>query len=111
MQTNSPRADSEPARSPKTLLEVVQAIPDSCRERPKRIGLALVARDLVLYGAILTGLALTDTWWLLLPLWILSGMSVAGLFVLGHDAAHGSLFESNRLNRLVGLALFVSTLR
>ncbi|MDH4168905.1 MAG: fatty acid desaturase [Acidimicrobiia bacterium] len=103
------RPSEPPAVSggPETLLEVVHAIPDSCRERPTRAGMMLVARDLVIYGAALTALAFTNTWWLLIPLWLLAGISVAGLFVLGHDAAHGSLFASRSLNRVVGIALFV----
>ena len=32
---------------------------------------------------------------------MLTGLAVAGLFVLGHDAAHGALFQSKRLNRVV----------
>lgn len=92
---------------PETLLEVVQAIPDSCRERPTRTGLWLVGRSIVLYAVAIAALTLTNTWWLLLPLWLFAGLGVVGLFVLGHDAAHGSLFEERWLNRVVGLVLFV----
>ena len=47
------------------------------------------------------GLVVAHQWWLVLPLWLLAGFGVAGLFVLGHDASHGALLESRRLNRLV----------
>ncbi|MDH3707059.1 MAG: fatty acid desaturase, partial [Acidimicrobiia bacterium] len=75
--------------------------------RPTRRGLVLVARSVLVYAAALAGLAVTNTWWLLVPLWLLAGISVASLFVLGHDAAHGALFASKRLNSVVGHALFV----
>jgi len=35
------------------------------------------------------------------PLWLLAGISVAGLFVIGHDAAHDALFDSKRLDAVV----------
>ncbi|MGI9604401.1 MAG: fatty acid desaturase, partial [Acidimicrobiales bacterium] len=109
--SEAPPVSASPAPStvvgPETLLEVVQAIPDSCRERPLHKGLILVARDLVIYAAVITGLVLVNTWWLLVPLWALAGISVAGLFVLGHDAAHGSLFANKRLNSIVGHVLFI----
>ena len=40
--------------------------------------------------------------WLLVPLWLLTGLSISALFVLGHDAAHGALFRSKRLSYLLG---------
>jgi omega-6 fatty acid desaturase (delta-12 desaturase) len=62
--------------------------------------LALV-QAFALYVAPIVGLALTDRWWALLALWPLAGLGVAGLFVLGHDASHGALLESRRLNRVI----------
>ena len=44
---------------------------------------------------------MTNRWWALLVLWPLAGLGVAGLFVLGHDASHGALFESRRMNRVI----------
>src|SRR5690606_31973064 len=79
---------------PTTLREVREVIPAACyrRSRP-RVAIALTQAWL-LYAAPLVGLALTDRWWLLLPLWLLAGLGVAGLFVLGHDASHGALVQS-----------------
>jgi omega-6 fatty acid desaturase (delta-12 desaturase) len=62
--------------------------------------LALVQAGL-LYVLPIVGLALTDRWWALVPLWLLAGLAVSGLFVLGHDASHRALFESARVNRVV----------
>src|SRR5690606_4060158 len=36
------------------------------------------------------------------PLFVLSAFIVSGLFILGHDAAHGALFQSKRLNGFIG---------
>jgi omega-6 fatty acid desaturase (delta-12 desaturase) len=97
-------------KSTDSLSPVLRAIPARCHERSTAKGLAYVARALVVYLGALALLALTDTWWLVLPLWILAGFAVAGLFVLGHDAAHGALFDSKRLNRNLGRVLMLPSL-
>ena len=90
-----------PARSG-SLKPALDAIPASCYERPTWRGLAYFARDLAVYGLVLWGLASTSAWYFVVPLWILSGFTVAGLFIVGHDAAHGALFRQSWLNGLVG---------
>lgn len=87
---------------PTTLLPVIKAIPKEHYENPTGKGLLYFGRDLLFYGLVLAGLASTDRWWLLVPLWVLSGLVVSALFIIGHDAAHESLFKSRRLNSFVG---------
>ena len=44
-------------------------------------------------------------------LWgLLAGVATAMLFVLGHDACHGSLTPSPRLNRWIGSLAFLPSL-
>lgn len=93
--------DAAIAAPPTTLKPVIDVIPDRCYQRSTLRGIGLVVRDAVLYGAAVAGLLATDRWYLLVPLWTLAGVFVAGLFVLGHDAAHGALFDSARLNAVV----------
>jgi omega-6 fatty acid desaturase (delta-12 desaturase) len=59
---------------------------------------------------VVVGLVVFDQWWQVLGLWLLSALVVSGLFILGHDAAHGSLFESRRLNKITGRILFLPSL-
>ncbi len=92
------------------LLDVIRAVPDSCRRRSTSRGLTLVARDVVFYAATVAGLLATDRWYFLVPLWLLAGLAVAGMFVLGHDAAHNVLVDDDRMNRLLGRLLFVPSL-
>jgi omega-6 fatty acid desaturase (delta-12 desaturase) len=89
-------------RSADESLQAVRAvIPPSCYERPTwRAALALAQAGL-LHLVALVGLALTDAWWLLVPLWVLAGLGVSGLFVLAHDASHGALLDGQRRNRVV----------
>jgi len=97
-------------KSGDSLLPVLRAIPAHCYERSTAKGIAYVARAIVVYVAALTVLALTNTWWLVAPAWLVAGFAVAGLFVLGHDAAHGALFDSKRLNRSVARVLMLPSL-
>src|SRR5262245_45785507 len=91
---------ARPSGRDQSLNDVRAAIPEECyRPSGLRAAAALVMATL-LYLAPLVGLVVTDTWWLTLLLWPLAGLGVAGLFVLGHDASHGALLNSRRLNRI-----------
>ena len=94
-------ADDVPA-TPTNLKPVIDVIPASCYENPTSRGLAYFARDVVVYGLVLVGLFSTDKLYFLIPLWILAGLIVSALFVVGHDAAHQALFKSKRMNGVVG---------
>ena len=86
----------------RTLASVIEAIPDECYENPTGRGLLWLARDLLLYAAVVGALAAFDSLWLLVPLWAVAGLVISALFILGHDAAHGALFKNRRLDYLVG---------
>jgi omega-6 fatty acid desaturase (delta-12 desaturase) len=94
-------AQTTPAK-PRSLRPVLDVIPAECYENPTWRGLFYLARDLLIYGLTITGLLLTDRIYFLVPLWLLAGLVVSALFVVGHDAAHQALFASKRLNGFVG---------
>ncbi len=85
-----------------SLKPVLDVIPPEAYENPTWKGLAYFGRDLVIYGLVVAGLIAFDNPLAVLGLWLLSALVVSGLFIVGHDAAHGSLFASKRLNRWVG---------
>lgn len=92
---------SLPRRRDGSLNEVRSVIPAECYKRSRgRASLAL-AQGAVLYLVPVALLAMTNAWWALPILWVLTGLAVAGLFVLGHDASHGALVESRRANRTI----------
>ena len=103
-------AASSPVTSNDTLLPVLRVIPQQCYERSNRKAAALVARAVSLWTVAIAALAFTNSWYLVVPLWIFASLAVSGLFVLGHDCAHGALFESKALNRSVGRALMAPSL-
>ncbi|MCP3935152.1 MAG: fatty acid desaturase [Actinomycetia bacterium] len=97
-------AETNPAQRPRPtgLKPVLEVIPEHCYQRSTVRGLGIITRDFVLYGLSIWGLLSTDDPLLLIPLWIFSGVTVASLFVIGHDAAHDALFDSKRLNWIFG---------
>ncbi len=66
--------------------------------------------DYGLLGLLLgAGLWLSNPWLKLLA-GLLSALVIGQLFVIGHDACHGSLSKSRRLNRVIGTLAFLPTL-
>ena len=104
LQTDTPDIDSEnpqkgSERSEKgSLKPVLDIIPAEAYDNPTWKGLAYFGRDLVMYGLIIAGLIIVDNPFAVIALWVLSAMVVSGLFIVAHDAAHGALFSSKRLN-------------
>jgi acyl-lipid omega-6 desaturase (Delta-12 desaturase) len=86
------------------------AIPPECYRRPTALGLAYTARAALLYAVAIAGLAATDRPLLLVPCWALAGLSIGALFVIGHDAAHGALFDDARLCRVVARLVLLPSL-
>ncbi|MBL4844967.1 MAG: fatty acid desaturase, partial [Planctomycetes bacterium] len=93
----------------RNLRAVLKVIPEDCYDNPTWKGLLYIARDFAIYAAIVAGLILVDNAWLIL-LWIAGGLSISGLFILGHDAAHKALFKSNRMNRVLAQLTFLPSL-
>lgn len=86
----------------RSLADVIEQIPAECYARPSWKGLLWMARDLLLYAVLVAALIRCDQPLLLLVLWPLTALAISGLFILGHDAAHGALFESPTLNAVLG---------
>ncbi|KAF6743663.1 delta-12-fatty acid desaturase [Ephemerocybe angulata] len=102
-----------------TLKEVHDAVPKELLERNQLKSLSYLLRDIVL-AAFLYSCASRITPWSDLLLgnqeilkiclktclwctyWVLQSLVGAGIFCIGHDAGHGSLFASKTLNNLVG---------
>ncbi|HRA89721.1 MAG TPA: fatty acid desaturase [Planctomycetaceae bacterium] len=47
-------------------------------------------------------LALQVSWWLVVPIAVLTGAFLVRIFIIFHDCGHGSYFSSSRANRIVG---------
>jgi omega-6 fatty acid desaturase (delta-12 desaturase) len=84
-----------------SLNSVRAVIDERCYERGTARGVLAVVQATVLWLLPVVALAFTDTWYFVLPLWVLAGLGVSGMFVIGHDASHHALTESRRLNRVL----------
>jgi omega-6 fatty acid desaturase (delta-12 desaturase) len=92
-----------PAAPPHTTLAaVIERLPADCYDNPTWRGVLWLLRDALVYAAVVAALVYVDHPLLLVPLWLLAGLAVSALFILGHDAAHGALFKSERLSYLLG---------
>lgn len=109
-EPNAPQSTAPTEARPTGLRTVIDAIPAHCYERSTGRGLFLVARDLVFYGVAIGLLVSSNHPAALVAGWLLAGLSVSGLFVLGHDAAHDALFDSKRLNALVARVTMLPSL-
>lgn len=93
-----------------TLRPALRVIPRECMERPTYKGALIVARAILIWVASLAVLFATDNLFVLAVGWILASCALAGMFVVGHDAAHGSLFNSKKANKIIGRFLFLPEL-
>ena len=90
--------------------DTAAAFPPQCYDNPTWRGMLLFARDLAIYAAAVALLTVSDTPALLVLAWLLAAAAICGLFVIGHDAAHGALFRSARLCHVVGQLAFLPSL-
>jgi omega-6 fatty acid desaturase (delta-12 desaturase) len=115
----TPAAQTQPGAGPtahdptgrdQSLGSVIKLLPAEVYDNPTWKGLAYLARDLAIYVAVVWALISVSHPLLLIPLWGLAALAISGLFVLGHDAAHGALFKSERLNYVLGQLAFLPSL-
>lgn len=103
-------APVEEVESGPTIASVIEVLPDHVYENPTALGLVYFARDLAIYAGLVALLVAVDSPFLLVPLWIVTALAVSALFIIGHDAAHGALFSSKRLNYVIGQAAMLPSL-
>ena len=90
-----------------SLKPVIDAIPESVYDNPTWRGVAYFSRDAVIYLAMLAALVFVSNIFAVIGLEVVMALVISGLFIVGHDAAHGALFKSKRLNRTIGKISFL----
>jgi acyl-lipid omega-6 desaturase (Delta-12 desaturase) len=71
----------------------------------------MLAADLLIYGALFTAVLFAGPWWAKLALALGAGVSIARLFLIGHDACHGAYFPGPRwANTFAGRLVFLPSL-
>lgn len=92
----------EEIESGPTITSVIEKLPRRVYEKLPALGLLYFARDVALYAGLVALLVVVESPFLLVPLWILTALTISALFIIGHDAAHGALFASKRMNYVIG---------
>ncbi|HUO23311.1 MAG TPA: fatty acid desaturase [Caulobacteraceae bacterium] len=72
-----------------------------------RIGLTHFALDYAMYIGAICGVLFLGPLWAKIVCSLLAGIKIANLGTLGHDAAHGNLVASSRLNTVLGVLCFL----
>ena len=93
--------------SPTSLKPVIDVLPDSVYDNPTWRGMAYFFRDVTMYVALLVVLVFMSNVFAVAALEVVMALVVSGLFVVGHDAAHGALFKSKRMNSTVAHLAFL----
>ena len=72
--------------------------------------IALLALDLSIYVAASAGAVVFASTWAKIACVLVAGTAISALFVIGHDAAHGSFTPGKRLDRILGRLAFAPSL-
>ena len=92
--------DPTPA-STGSLKPVLDVLPKSVYDNPTWRGMTYFGRDLAMYLALLGILVVVSNVFAVIALEVVMALVVSALFVVGHDAAHGALFKTKRMNSTV----------
>lgn len=93
---------NDPVPASQRLADFNRSIPTECYDNPTSRGLLLLSRDALIYAIAIALLAVTSSpLWTVMG-WLIAANAISAMFVIGHDAAHGALFRSRRLNYWVG---------
>src|SRR5687767_15887362 len=95
--TNAP-SDTSRADAKRTVRVVMQ-------EYMRRDSLVPVLRlllDLVFLGTAIVGACAFESWWAKGLMIVPASIAIARLFVIGHDACHGSYTQYDWLNKVIG---------
>lgn len=90
-----------------TLSQVRSTLPAYLRKKSTVRGMLAFCLGYGAYLLTVAGFLLLPWWWLQLLSGILTGVAIARLFVLGHEACHGTLVADRRLNGFLGRLAFL----
>ena len=102
MALTNPTSLEETQERAGSLKPVIDVLPESVYDNPTWKGLAYFARDAVIYIGLLVALTYVTNVFYVLLIEMVMALVVSALFIVGHDAAHGALFKSRKMNSLIG---------
>lgn len=94
-------------QAPETIAQIKAHVPETLRKRSSWIGPVLLAFSGSLYIVTFAGTVLPLPLWLRFLSSVTNAVFIATLFIVGHDACHGSLTPKAWLNKLIGRLSFL----
>jgi omega-6 fatty acid desaturase (delta-12 desaturase) len=85
-------------------------LPAESRSRSTATGVTYFAGTAAVYLITFSLTALADSWFARLALAVATGLAAGMMFIIGHDACHGSLTPSSRLNTWLARLAFLPSL-
>jgi omega-6 fatty acid desaturase (delta-12 desaturase) len=85
-----------------TMPSILRKMPPSVLSKKSFLSFYFLGRDILLAVMFIAGILYVDSWYLGFFLSIFLGMTLMGLFVLGHDAGHRSFSKHERVNNFIG---------
>ncbi len=93
-----------------TVKAVRDVLPAASRERSMVIGVGHFVVAATVYGLTFAGIAIPASWIGRVGVALVNGLAIGILFIVGHDACHGSLTPSSSLNKWLGRMAFLPSL-
>jgi len=93
-----------------TVKAIRDVLPIEARNRSTRTGVVHFVVAAVLYWLTFGAIAVPSHWVTRASLAIVNGLAIGILFIVGHDACHGSLTPSTTLNKWLGRLAFLPSL-
>ena len=85
-------------------------LPAESRDRSLVVGLSYFAAAAIVYSATFAAIGLVAGWSARVGWSLVNGLTVGILFIVGHDACHGSLTPDGALNKWLGRIAFLPSL-
>jgi omega-6 fatty acid desaturase (delta-12 desaturase) len=100
------RASHPPGREP-SVKATRDVLPEGSRSRSMATGVAYFTSTAFIYLVTLSLAATADSWPPRIAFAIANGLTAGMMFIVGHDACHGSLTPSSKVNGWLGRAAFL----
>src|SRR4029079_17211055 len=104
---------AQPAPPPSKSADARRTVRIAMQEYLRRNSISPVLRlllDLAFLTAAIVGACVFDAWWAKALMVVPASIAIARLFVIGHDACHGSYTKYDLLNKIVGRIAFLPSL-
>jgi omega-6 fatty acid desaturase (delta-12 desaturase) len=93
-----------------TVKETRDVLPVESRHRSMRTGVLYFASTAAVYAATFAMAAAADSWPARLAFAMLTGLTAGMMFIVGHDACHGSLTPNSKVNTWLARLAFLPSL-